>query len=594
MTLKRFPLIVAHKSDEPSYGLLTRTAGHNGTRLYPAVFAQYGIKYRYGVHNIDAGAVAASCQANLAAVAFASPVAGTKSAEIMGQVVHRDHFSTVRRRWCPECLREDPYHRAWWDIVAITCCPRHGIELEDRCGCKARDAWQTFGTTHCQKGHDMRAVAQRHVPAEDLTADRYLVARLTGRSDCDGGLLDTIAMGVAIIAMERIGQAWHDEDGGLRKARLAVGTRRLMCIGFRILTNPEAEFPKLLDNPGKRAGNWGIHKAYGQLHNWVMTLDASPFATALQEILFAHANSKVVVKTGSILAPDDRSLGYRLEEASELAGMSAGKFRRIAIEMGLIPSTGIRGRPARLNREQVHDIAVRFHGSKTRDQVADELGITYSAIMPIIEDGLLVPLMRAGQSGLNSWDFPAAAAETLLATMPAVVESESASELVPLPVAAQQARLTVSMAINMVMTGELLVRGLDATAVGLQRHMVDVSEVAQAGRRRRLPGHSKQEAAKLLGLHSNALQDYVKQGIIATVTHGKEVIITADEIARFRRDYVAVPELSEILGFRRSRETIAALARTGVQPACPRPPFWKVLYRRDEAVPAARECALSA
>ena len=195
MTVQPFPLIVAHKSDEPSYGLLTRTAVHNGTRLYPAVFAQYGIKYRYGVHNIDAAAVAASCRANPAAVAFASPVAGTRSVEVMGQVVHRDHFSTVRRRWCPECLKEASYHRVWWDIIAITCCPRHGIELEDRCGCKARDAWQTFGTTHCQKGHDMRATAQRRVANEDVMADRYLVDRLIGASERAGGLLDTIAMG---------------------------------------------------------------------------------------------------------------------------------------------------------------------------------------------------------------------------------------------------------------------------------------------------------------------------------------------------------------------------------------------------------------
>lgn len=128
MALPRFPLIVHHKPDEPSYGLLTRTAVHNGTRLYPAIFARYGIKYRFGVHNIDPVEVAFSCHADPIGVVRASPVAATKTVELLHQVLHRDHFSTVRRRWCPECLKEDAYHRAWWDIVAITCCPKHGIE----------------------------------------------------------------------------------------------------------------------------------------------------------------------------------------------------------------------------------------------------------------------------------------------------------------------------------------------------------------------------------------------------------------------------------------------------------------------------------
>lgn len=176
----------------------------------------------------------------------------------------------------------------------------------------------------------MRVVPQRPVNADETVADRYLLERLTGVAGSSGGLLDTITMGEAIIAMERIGQAWHHEDGGLRNVRQTVGIRRLMCIGFQIVTNLDVEFPKLLDkimaNPGKRRGNWGINRAYGHFNEWVMELESSPFATALKELLFGHANRNIVVKTGSALAPENQPQGYQIREAAELAGMSFGKF----------------------------------------------------------------------------------------------------------------------------------------------------------------------------------------------------------------------------------------------------------------------------
>ncbi len=596
MALPRFPLIVAHRLDEPSYGLLTRTAAHNGTRLYPAIFARYGIQGRLGVNNLEPAMVAYTCQADATAVARASPVTTTKSVELLGQVLHRDHFSVQRRRWCPECLKEEAYHRAWWDIAAITCCPKHGIDLVDQCGCKSRNAWQTFGITHCQAGHDLRQVPQT-VAATEIAADRYLVARLLGTGEALGKLLDSISMGDAIIAMERVGQAWYDEDGGLRRARAQLGMRHLMCLGYRILMDLEVEFPKLLDrlmsNPGKRRGNWGINKAYGQFHTWVLELPPSPLATALREHIFVHANRNVLLKTGSSLAPDDQTQGYQLREAADLAGMSYGKFRRIAIELGLLPPRGVKGRPARLDREQVEEIASRFRGSKTMDAIADELGITYSAMMPIIEDGLLVPLMRAGRSGLNSYDFPADCASGLLASMPAVVRvsGHRESELIPLPIAAQRARITVSNGIRMSQMGRILVRGIDEKAIGLQRYLVDMTEVVNACRRQRLPGCSKREAAKLIGVPYNAMLDFVERGVISAIMQGKEVVVEVAEIERFQREYVAVPELSEILGMKRSRETIALLAKAGVEPVCPRPPFWKVLYRRDEAITAAMAIA---
>ena len=84
---------------------------------------------------------------------------------------------------------------------------------------------------------------------------------------------------------------------------------------------------------------------------------------------------------------------------------------------------------------------------------------------------------------------------------------------------------------------------------------------------------------------------FCEAGVIATVSGGKVKYVTEAEIEQFKRTYVAVPELSGILGTKRSRDTIAIMADAGVEPVCPRPPYWKVLYRREEAVAVAHAVA---
>jgi hypothetical protein len=67
------------------------------------------------------------------------------NASYMGVPLPRHAFSFrggVRRRVCPQCLEEDPFHRAIWDIAYVNLCPFHLKLLIDTCrDCGTRLRW---------------------------------------------------------------------------------------------------------------------------------------------------------------------------------------------------------------------------------------------------------------------------------------------------------------------------------------------------------------------------------------------------------------------------------------------------------------------
>lgn len=596
MSVAPFPARVALYPDEPAHGLLLRAAEHNGTRKYHQLFLRFGVRHSFLANNVDPIAVAAACRADPDAVAHASPVATPKTVDLLGQRMHRDHYSVHRRRWCPQCLSEAPYHRAWWDVVAIHACPTHRVKLVTDCGCPKRSTWQSFGITHCRAGHDLRDAAAPSVDEADLVVDRYLVGRLTGVDHIGHPYLEDMPLGEAISLLERLGVTSIDPQGSLRRLRSEVGTERLMIAGYQVLSDFPNGFRALLDGIASvratRLGAWGVNKVYGEFYYWVQDLPASQLTDAMREELADHAQANTPLKTGTKLA-DDRhvELGYTLEEAAATVGVASKKFRRIAVEFGLLSVRKRSGHPARLDRSRVHEIAEVLRGAKSMSEIAEELGLGKRAINSIVSAGLLLPLIRAGQSGLNNHEFPREAASELLNRLDCLPVCVGVRSGTPLPVAAQQARLTVARGLQLVLDGTLAITGIDQSAMGLQRYLVSASAIARVAKTMVAPGLNIRAAAVCLQLPYNATMDFVKQGIIKTVSSGKSKSITQEEIDRFKQTYVTVPELSAILGTNRSRDTISILANAGVEPACPRPPYWKVLYWRDGAVAVAETLA---
>lgn len=59
----------------------------------------------------------------------------TAGATIRGVAISADNLSRTERRACPACLQESRHHRFWWDLRAVTTCPRHRLKLANGCAC---------------------------------------------------------------------------------------------------------------------------------------------------------------------------------------------------------------------------------------------------------------------------------------------------------------------------------------------------------------------------------------------------------------------------------------------------------------------------
>ena len=140
--------------DEPPYALLIRTAEHNGVFQPYTTFFRAGLTGGQAASELALDRVAFLCQQTVADVSRAAPIATSGThAKIGGETLYRDQVSVKHRRWCPACLEELPYHRVWWDVMAVSACPDHGLAIVETCGCKRPPLWRSTPLMGCARGH---------------------------------------------------------------------------------------------------------------------------------------------------------------------------------------------------------------------------------------------------------------------------------------------------------------------------------------------------------------------------------------------------------------------------------------------------------
>ena len=383
----------AFHADEPAYGLLLRTAEHNGMRGTNKVFRLAGVVGGQGVHDVDPDEVARLCRHDdrTAAVRHASPVLTTLTVDLLGSTLSRDHFSVVRRRWCPLCMREDPYHRAWWDLHHFTACPDHGLAMADDCVCRPGHdpQWRTSHVGACRCGRRLEDAVVAPATAPEIDLSRYLRDRLLGLPRSATVMDDLPTLGDALAAMEAIGAASMRDT--LPKLRRSIGRGEVAAEGFRVACGGEAAVLDLLDRiatrPEKKA-RWGVEHAYGTFYGFVDGLeDGSALAALLKPALLEHASRTVRLKTGSMLVGVEvpRQPGIDLTEAAARCGMTFERFRRIGTLAGLLPRSSIQGTPARLDEGKVEELATRLAGSVSREEAAGLLDIAPHAAGRLIK-----------------------------------------------------------------------------------------------------------------------------------------------------------------------------------------------------------------
>jgi hypothetical protein len=588
-----------HFEDEPSYSLLVRTARYNGVRRIYSLFLRYRANHAAA---LDAAEIARLCKQDELAVRRASPIVTRPTVKLFDESIKRNQFSVVHRRWCPKCIAENAYHRVWWDLSHVTACPKHGVRLVDRCQCERPLFWRMHALDKCNKGHLFAYAQTSQASADEIAASSYIVDRLMGTNSSPSPLLDSLGtLGAAINAMERIGQASFGEQEGLQILREKFGRGIIAAEGFRVLSQFPAAFEDLLDRLmlSTKGGSrkWGTEHAYGDFYIWITRLSSkTAFGKALKAAVRDHATKKVTLKLGHKVAGLPVTLPDHVDvtTAAKMWDMDRIRFRRVAAIMGLMPKHKIQGQPARLDAKFISEFADTMRSRKTREQIADELGIANHVAGRLASAGV-IPAIIDGKTDrdnrVNIWLLPETAASDLLNRLRAAFREDqtlplSDPGLASIPAASKTARISLINMIRLILEGGLPVRAIDQNAIGLKGFFVLKSEAVLALRRKSVPEPTLTRVAKLLGYHPELLTQLRNRGLLKATKVGIMWSISSDEIERLRSTYATTTELAQQFGLSDGRSIIRILSQMEIEPSCPRPPFHQVLYPRSVSVSA--------
>lgn len=561
-----FPARVEHHSDEPAYSLLLRTSLHNGLALVHTMFDLAGPRVGASLSKLPPAEVARLCKADPVAVALATPAVSPARVDVLGETLNAEHFSLVRRRWCPHCLAEHGYHRVWWDITVIRSCPFHKVELASDCGCEQRPVyWRHNLLLMCRRGHDLRKVVVEPAESNALAMDGYLVRRML-QLDQSASRLDAIALTDLLTICERVGQVSKDHASGLMQLRRSNEQGELHAEGFRILSSWPTAFHELLDrlvsSQDQRRGAKGVWKAYGEFYNWVRELPDHKLGLEMKRELRRHAEQHLTLKTGTRI-DDGAPVKHDTVSVEQACGLGYVRFRELLTKLGVtVRGEGI-GARADMPHDEFDRLLARVKGFKILKQVTTELGIDAVAVAELARSGQL-DLIAEGTGG-SDWYFPASAPSDLIARLWALASRGKPEPGRHLPViaAAEAARVSLAQAINRMLAGDARVFIGGTIAQGFEGIFVNPAELIQKGQGE---GVALSIAAEMLGLKQSGLDAVLEAGLIRLVRLNGIDFVPDAEIRRFRETYVGIVELRPTLGVRNFQLAATMLAKAGIEP----------------------------
>lgn len=223
----------------------------------------------------------------LAAAAF--PVAGDRLNRFGTGTVHRRHLTTLERRICPVCLREDGYHRRLWHLTLAASCPRHAVRLVRSCErCRGTLKWGAGDISTCACGWALRRAAEEAVDSA-LLGGIATICDLLGVERDGCGTAPPLAPAVADLPTEQaidllLHLGWFVHSTTPLPRRISSIHENLDAVlseGARACAEWPGSFHRLLDarlaDSPPRGGRYGLRHDLGAVASWVHSLPkASP------------------------------------------------------------------------------------------------------------------------------------------------------------------------------------------------------------------------------------------------------------------------------------------------------------------------------
>jgi TniQ len=134
------------RHDEPAHGYFVRLVGLNQQPSASVVASSFGLNGRDLQPSECLDFAMSFPVENKERLLSATPTVNAATVTMFGETFRRRDWSIARRYFCPSCLAEDAYHRAYWDLVMFRHCPFHNQPLRciDLSGHQVPWWWPSF------------------------------------------------------------------------------------------------------------------------------------------------------------------------------------------------------------------------------------------------------------------------------------------------------------------------------------------------------------------------------------------------------------------------------------------------------------------
>ncbi|ABE37267.1 hypothetical protein RPD_0027 [Rhodopseudomonas palustris BisB5] len=562
---------------EGAIGFLMRLGETHGVRKFCDMLRDLGIRRFDLSQGIGVDRVARAAMVARAALQFDSGTRTRQGVMLRGELLRPRQWSVhAGRRGCPACFAGDrdgtvlprQWHRAWWDIRAVTVCPLHGLLLIDACPrCGVPLDFKVNAIGQCRNGHPLWDSSPERVTG--FAGDEYIVGRLVGSDRIPNSLLDAGRLGEAIDALDLVGRcvlAGHHTggSGGLRR-------HVVLAAGFECFIDWPAAFDPLLDgllrSSKQGVGKWGAAAAYGPLHYGLQELGCGRIAMEMKAHLRRHAAANGVSISKPVFGTVPNVTGiYSVRHAARRFGMGFEGTRTLLAREGVVPEETRRGTPIRISTAVVDRLATERSLTVGLGRLADHLALGRGQTRRLVGAGFLGD--RRPRPSLA--DADAMLAKLCIGAPANWDRSETAS----LPDACRSARCSIEVAVRSILAGAPDVKGYRPGA-GLRGIFVRVSDLRAVGKlsRGRL---TLADAAAALRVKWETARALAADGLLVTADDG----VHPSALDNFQRDFIAAADLAKVARVR-SQSLIKQLSGMGVSPAAGPPNCRQVFYRRS-------------
>lgn len=468
-------------------------------------------------------------------------------------------FNHIWQRWCPTCLRDEPFIRATWELKLVTVCVRHGCWLVDKCGsCGARQSWRELTLHQCQCGRDFSTNETTRADSTVLEFSDLLQRKFHG--DSGDGLWATVPfnqMSRAIRYLGGFGVGLVPKRPGKVAAlhQLDIAQAHVQRAAFILMCWPSGLQSVLQDMHVRATPNTSLNKTFTPLYRVIYDELSDPCFQLLRDAFETYVRQS----WDGLLGKRNRRLRSQtvnehprmtIKKAATLLGLDRTAVAHIAKDAGLLAEVVLKsGRHAQsMHAHAVYQLKDKVQGCVTLGVAASMMSLPERRLRELISAQIMpVLISRAHSKHRAAWLISRHEIERFLVKPVVSDAGDHLSVRCFMRYGCLRQGEAVAL-VQAILSGGLPTYGLSEADVPVGDAKLSKAEVrAWLARWRRVDRLSMtvDEAARCLKVKQQVAYQLVKAGLLpACNDRRKGWQVTMDGVNHFRQEFVSLADLA--------------------------------------------------